>query len=77
LHNRRSRGLTNFATGRRLNGYKPGGMLAVEEVTFMRWLGCALATLVLVTGPVLAVPAGAQSGEQILDYHVDLVGRQS
>ena len=38
----------------------------------MRWLGCALATLVLVTGPVLAVPAGAQSGEQILDYHVDL-----
>ena len=38
----------------------------------MRWLGCALAAVVLAAGPVLALPAWAQSGERILDYHVDL-----
>lgn len=38
----------------------------------MRWLGRALAALVLAAWPLLPAPAGAQGDEQILDYEVDL-----
>jgi Predicted membrane protein (DUF2207) len=38
----------------------------------VRWLGRALAALVLAAWPLLPAPASAQGEEQILDYSVDL-----